>query len=129
MYAFLLLDLADYIEVIGQQHPKSFSMNKWATGPLNECNTAGCAVGWASVLFAHLGLSLGRWGYDGTLAPSYGKHRGWLAVQEFFGVLDGEDSYLFCGSEYEAYDITTPKQVADRIRYFVTSGGKMELYN
>ncbi len=124
MYAFLLLDLADYLENVVE--PESFDMESWATGPLDQCNTAGCAVGWATKLFGHLGLHLAPLG--GGQIPAYEDCTSWRAVSRFFWIAGEEAEYLFMGGGYDNGDETTPQQVAERIRRFVSTG-TMEFYN
>lgn len=89
-----------------------FNMCVWADGPLEECGTAGCAGGWATVLFREKGLRL-----EGMpLSPTYMGKSGMVALMEFLGLDFGEVGSIFCPARYPGISPRiTPAMVADRI--------------
>lgn len=91
-----LLKLADYIV---EQVPKErFNMARFGTmfGELDEqsCGTAGCALGWATVLFRRIGCTV----IDGM--PSYrGNRNGYGVGVELFGLTYKQSEKLFSGTK------------------------------
>lgn len=97
-----------------------------------ECQTAGCAVGWACTIpeFNKLGFyltvdylnstqsSLSYIDKDGEL------HTGCLAAEEFFDIGVAQFDYLFCTNSYKSTEASSPKAVAKRIRKFVKNNGE-----
>lgn len=118
-----LLKLADFLETSVPR--KRFSMEEWVAHDSNaktpkECGFAGCAMGWATAIpsFRRAGLHLNDYGTLYFLEAS-----NWEGVTAFFDFDDGYDAKgLFAESSYldGNYD-PTPKQVAKRIREFVTT--------
>ena len=90
-----------------------------------ECQTVGCAVGWAGALpeFNELGLGLMVDGRH-TLYPKYVdqdglEYSGDEAVEKFFDISFMSVDYLFYPCSYTDADRDNPKAVANRIREFV----------
>jgi hypothetical protein len=127
----LLLKLAERLEEPMPEH-FTFDMREWLIDNEDDyveggCGTAGCAIGLAcSQLpeFAALQLRVGslpRLEGNGSTQTNY------FAVATFLGISLHDAYYLFCASYYEVeydhhygYLEVTPRQVASRIREFVT---------
>jgi hypothetical protein len=80
-----------------------------------ECNTAGCAVGWACAHkpFQDEGL-VWRGG------PTYKGATAWAATRAFFELDSTQAEHLFYISSYAMHK-QTPEDVADRIEKFITA--------
>ena len=119
-----LLKLAAFLRTVPR---KRFKMSAWATGPLNECGTAGCALGWGSVLFKKVAeprLRLIRdtlWS-PGDLLPECGGRTYLGAAMVFFGI-DHEDAFSLFGN-HEDNTNATPKKIAGKIEKFVKGPSK-----
>lgn len=84
--------------------PTHFDMGGWAASRY-PCQTAGCAVGYATIIpsFRRAGLRLKSIGADlnGTCLPVYKNYSSWSAVREFFRLSESESWELFSRNEYE----------------------------
>lgn len=106
-----LLKLADFLS--RRVPEKHFHMGRWGmSGNLSlrprECNTSGCALGWATVLFKHQGYTMGRGG------PHYCGTWGLSSAVLFFGIPENSVYKLFFSDVFSRG--LTAKQVARRIR-------------
>ena len=98
---------------------------------VDECGTAGCALGWATAVFPALSLEFYRSEYDATVVynhPTLGKLESTDAAKAFFGLDESETEYLFYPTSYpmkwkRQENGITPKQVAQRIRGLVENYG------
>lgn len=105
-----------------------FNMNRWkareyGTLSLNpiECNTQGCAIGWATILFAEDGFCLStNDGYGSIPVPNWNGCRNWKAIEKFLD-LSYEDAFVLFASNDETRHLG-PRQVAVRIRKFLKTG-------
>lgn len=104
-----LLKLADFLQTV---KPKRFDMGFFATGDLHECGTAGCALGWATMVpsFQKAGLYLD----DGMSVRFKGSrvHDSFRVAEKFFDLTEREAENFFLRRENHE----TPKQVARNIR-------------
>ena len=108
-----LLKRADFLAT--EVPRKHFDMGTFGDGDFKHeaCGSAGCALGWATVLFPR---SLRLQNYDGRMADVIHRKTGRLdfhAAEEFFGLGFDETLDLFKGV---SSDYRTPKQVAQNIR-------------
>lgn len=79
-----LLKLAEFLETVPEER---FDLSNWATGKLEDCNTAACAVGWACAIpeFKEAGLYLViPEDADLCCCPKFCNLCGFDAVQSFF---------------------------------------------
>lgn len=105
-----------------------FNMNRWildGEGTLSldsrVCNTQGCAIGWATVLFADVGFCLSPdAGISGVPLPQWGTRNGWEAVEGLLDLSKVDALVLFENSDKTAN--LGPRQVAVRIRKFLKTG-------
>lgn len=84
-----LLKLADFI--VEQVPKEKFDMSSFglANGPIDSCGSAGCALGWATVLFRRLGVAI----LGG--APRYKDLTGYGVGVTLFGLTYGQSEELF----------------------------------
>jgi hypothetical protein len=116
-----LLKLADFLDQLPTPE-KQFDLACWANGPLslNDCGSAGCALGWATVRFRRQGFVLT--GVYSKL-PEY-QGNGWYhAAVAFFDITYEEAEFLFCPNYYHRGGGTHVSTVTKRIRKFVEKGG------
>lgn len=111
--------LTDFLLTVPE---KQFNLSNWASsGDLSEknCNTVGCAGGWATVLFKKDGLELVD--NDFTRIPyiKYKNYYGWAAIEYFFDIEYDDAEYLFCANSYNDRNKTTSKTVSERIKEFI----------
>lgn len=116
-----LLKLADYLETVP---PEKFDMGTWITGEeipgksdegnLLECGSAGCALGWATMVpeFREAGLFFHR------TSIVFCEHDSFRAAEAFFG-LDSHDSQLIFSSLEYPGGRSEPSEVSARIRDLV----------
>lgn len=87
-----------------------FGLNFWRTNNVNyhevddvsllqDCGTAGCAMGWACAypLFKEQGL---QYGFDGNAKPHFNGRSGYRAASEFFAITPREAEWLFSPDDY-----------------------------
>lgn len=88
-----LLKLGDFI--VEQVPKEKFNMNIFGTsmGPLDSCGTAGCALGWCTVLFKKQGVDT-----DGY-APTYKNRSGYGVGVTLFGLTYHQSGELFSGTK------------------------------
>lgn len=106
----------------------NFDMRRWKQsdrGTLsldkNQCNTRGCAIGWATVLFAEDGFRLVPDATYGSIPmPEWGKLDGWTAIKKFLDLPANVAVALFSNTTTTAN--MGPRQVAVRIRKFLKTG-------
>lgn len=87
-----LLKLADFIV---EKVPKErFDMNRFGTrwGELDDCGSAGCALGWSTVLFRRDGCAIA-----GGM-PTYKNRPGFGIAVELFGLTYNQSEELFTGT-------------------------------
>lgn len=113
-----LAQLATFLYLVPRDR---FNMTRWKCnerGTLsldsNQCNTQGCAIGWATVLFAEDGFRLG------IPVPAWGKLDGWTAIKKFLDLPSYVAEALFSNTTTTAN--LGPRQVAVRIRRFLKTG-------
>lgn len=129
-----LLKLASILDTVPR---KKFNLEYWisnqsdeqpTTGTVNECGTAGCAIGWAMSDrgFRKAGLkpTIDDIGFfvrkHFITIPYYKGAKNFEAVALFFGIEENQAEHLFLDWYYpEQGNKTTPKQVAKKIRKFV----------
>jgi len=126
-----LLTLADYLTTVPQER---FNMAYWGQGTIKasypECGFTGCAMGHAAFIpaFRAAGLHLVRVEKAGERGSDYDRHeprfkrfREMRAAEAFFRLERKQAISLFGGENSQGKDREeTPKQVAARIRRFVT---------
>lgn len=105
-----LLKLAEFLET--KVEPGRFDIKCWRRGDLNECGTAGCAFGWATVCFAADGLVFSNG------EPTFGTAYGFDAADDFFDI-DSEESWDLFDSDSYCNEEVSPQMVATRIRQMV----------
>lgn len=95
-------------------HHIGFDLETW------HCGTSACAVGHACINpeFRAQGLDL-YVNTKGVAIPQYANLTGWDAVEDFFDLGMGDCERLFAEWRYPNGNGTTPRQVADRIEYFL----------
>lgn len=90
-----LLKLADFI--VDQVPAKKFEMGLygWSLAlSVDECGTAGCAIGWATVLFRKLGVCRNVFGM-----PAYKNRHGYGVGVTLFGLSYEQSEQLFTGEK------------------------------
>lgn len=105
-----------------------FNMGRWRDNEVGTlsldrrvCNTQGCAIGWATVLFADEGFRLSpEASSNGVPLPQWGAHNGWDAIEGLLA-LSREASLALFGNTDETRHLG-PRQVAVRIRKFLKTG-------
>ena len=130
MYTKRLLKLADFLDTLPT---KRFDFDQWANGPMNECDSVGCALGWSTTIptFKKLGFKLVEYNLGGILTPEYKNETGPYAAAKLFGITNNEAYHLFVPYENLISFGTgkvirkgltanaTAKQVAKHIRSFI----------
>lgn len=125
MYKTRLLLLADALET--RIPREKFDLHGWRSwlnvsddALLHECNTTGCAVGWACALpeFQAQGLHWNR-GWP-ALETENGRSTDWRAVEDFFEISADEANRLFTAHSYPKTHRKDPLAVAQRIRELVS---------
>lgn len=113
-----LLKLADLLETVDERR---FNLFSWSDPNFYEhkCGTTACAVGWAMTIPSFKRAGLVPEGYWNV--PTYKRSRGWLAIQEFFGLSYTETVELFYVDQYSEEN-RNPYSVAKRIRELVSEG-------
>lgn len=103
----LLLDLADFLEKVPPR--EKFSLRRWGNDEnealeKNECQSAACAMGWASIMpkFRALGLRSANEVLQNTKdrAPMFNGVVGFEAIGAFFGIPEGQAMMLFEAMHY-----------------------------
>lgn len=111
-----LLKLADFLE--NSVPPERFDMEEWGSQGFckTDCKTAGCAAGWAGILFENEGFYL-KYSELNYPYPCFGKLRGFDAIEEFFGLDSYNAEEIFDITAYAKYNYEPlTKVVAERIR-------------
>lgn len=113
-----LIKLAEHLET--KVPANRFDMGRWGMLALGatslvECDSAACALGWATTVpeFRKEGLKLA----SGMVF--LGNLTGYEAASALFGITESQASALFHGLNREHEE---PKDVAERIRTFVETG-------
>jgi len=156
MYKKKLLKLVKGLRSLTRSQSKHFDMNTWAeideydfingkcsldpkidpkeTGrfPLEcqklSCDTAACALGWATAFFPRSNLKLKFDGASSLLDVEYtnkdSTYSDIEAGQKMFGLTHDESNYLFNPCWYPQTIKLTPKYVASRIEKLVETNGQ-----
>lgn len=125
-----LLKWATFLET--KVPKKHFDMESWSRGP-SPCNTAGCALGWATCCFPRSDLKLiatPGWFDEDTwdVSITYREWSGTSAAMKMFGLTADEAEYIVMPESYPSWDRfgkVTPKQAAQHIRKVVRDYDKM----
>jgi hypothetical protein len=125
-----LATLARFLRRNNEKIKEHFHLEDWAgsnefpfkVGALKliNCGTVGCAVGFGTLIpsFKKAGLHLEKSAdWSDRAAIVFDGHRGWRAVEEFFGLDDGDSLHLFSASRYPTG--AGPLDVAERIESFL----------
>lgn len=130
-HARRLLKLADLLDTIPAErfYLGTWCGPDWAGAPDLSCGTTACALGWATTIpeFRKLGVRMKREGIN--VGPGFAQARcpnpaG--VAKRLFGICDTTDrgyedyNYLFFPSAYPRDSRTKPREVAARIREFVS---------
>ncbi len=101
-----------------------FDLNAWGYAPSGkptlDCGTQACAVGLAAISGKFPDFHYVMW--SGIPVPTYRDHRGFSAVELYFGLTDKQSTWLFEPDSYPLSQRTEAKgelAVAKRIRKMI----------
>lgn len=99
-----------------------------------ECQTAGCAVGWATSMpeFNKQNFYLQQKSFSGTVEPFYRDsagedHQDFRAIEQFFGLDEDSAEMLFTPNFYTKKGERDPKAVAKRIHRLLACRDEAEV--
>lgn len=116
--------LVDFLRTL---KPWQFKMDRWSDGVLSkDCGTAGCALGWGTVIFDEIELVLiddwrGKSSHivQFTGERGLGRCKGYDAAAALFKIPMEDSLQLFSPDHYDPRTIATVEVVTERMETYI----------